>query len=1578
MRTRKLLWIVVFLAAMPLFAQKGPTEEVGFNPSKLYDFNNIDAVNLFNGNVTATLPLARYRVSSTLSYQFTLVYNSKHWDTGWASCDDTDPETDLKCPYGIPSRQSNAGWGWRMSLGRLLAPADPSPNKEAFATGFVYEGPAGDEHEFGISYTAPVLVSDDPQPLRVVRIDANNRNVEFPNGEVHKFALEHEQWRLKEMADPFGNYVKIDYTYSSDGDGKYYEFLWTIRDSAGRSHSVWFVNQSALSDSWSRGQSVSAMTLDGYKGADNIYTFHYAACDGVWSYPVLRSVDLPGPQSTSYAIDYDDHCRVAKVTLPTGGSVAYTYQNYTFADPEEVCNNGPFGSDIFDQQGIATRTVSDGSNDRVWQYIQRRGPVVPVDWDADHVPCEPYPGNTYPQVGPYYWSRTTVLEPSDQTGRRARTDHYFNIFSEPLYPDANAHPFPAANNLPFGYAGVAGRPPDSRAKGTVTEIPEELLSYPADVSGSDLGATLPAVNGDSIPSYLASRTYDGCLANGDCSNGKLLRSTYLRYECLHADVLAHPNKCWAVSSRTIYDDDPGCGEACFSQETSTGPTGSGLYTTVTTKSNFPAAGSDCTASAPCARVTTSETYTAYPFWTLSDLLDSTKKWFAGTYSERRHTEGASSIVSKFRFAPATGALEATRKLKGLILDGEDLLTIYGYDSKGNLIQEKSYGGDCAVGSATCTRLSETSCCDVPTSGLQYLQRHAYDAANRLIRSDYIDPASCSDVSEATCSAIAKTYDATFDLYSGVILSNRDSAGIATTYDYDFIGRLTKVTPPGAAVRTYAYTTAASGTNAKATETLTGTNGVSLGTSTYEFDGLGRVKRVSTPLPESKLATVQTDYDHAGRPYRVSQPVEQTVHPTTDVGTYRTTAFFDALGRQTSVGSPDGTATSFTYTGARVRTRSSLVATSAAGSSSAKTAEYYDALGRLRRVEEASASTFMPTDYTYDATGNLISVSDGDDQVPNDRAFTFDGRGFLNSEMHPENGATLYGGYDARGHARQTTMGARTLHFSFDAAERLTNIAEVLSGSERALVDFEFGGEDAGTKAGRLKSSVRHNLLQTSGAIDVTHKHDYSATTGGLTKQTTLIEQVNGTTRTTVQESDYVVQSYDDYSLPKTIQFPTCSASGCSVGAGLNTLTFDRNVGYLTSVQNFAALTYSATGMVKTVAHASVPAATDTYATAFDMARPSSITFSGGTAACPALQPSAIVAPDSICAAATGSASVASRTGITHTWTIDGGGVLTSASSGDAVTFSSPASGSVILKVAATDSCGATAEATKVITVLSRPTSQLSVYPVVVESGTATLLTVMLTGTGPWRLDWSDGYVQTVQADATKAERQVAPNVTTNYFVTASSGGCAGSQSQTVTVTVVPHGPDSVTATTQTNRSVRITWTPVAGASSYLIERAPRRNDVPTWTQTVSGTVNSYDDVVPASVQPVTYIYHIRTVSSDGTLSSRAAWDFATAATNLYVRPVIDIDTMEVGAVDVAELRAGIDALRYALYLPATFNGAVPSGWIRAADFTALVVAMNEARAANTLPAFGYIGVPAPVPGNLILSEHVHQIREALR
>src|SRR5438270_673902 len=113
LRTAVLAGVLLAIHAPLLQAQKGPNIELGFKPDKIY---------LFNGNLMITIPIGlRYPIGGSLSFQLVMTYNSKVWDYKYDLS-----ETGVTHLNALPNYRSNAGVGWRVSLGRLMNSSDPT------------------------------------------------------------------------------------------------------------------------------------------------------------------------------------------------------------------------------------------------------------------------------------------------------------------------------------------------------------------------------------------------------------------------------------------------------------------------------------------------------------------------------------------------------------------------------------------------------------------------------------------------------------------------------------------------------------------------------------------------------------------------------------------------------------------------------------------------------------------------------------------------------------------------------------------------------------------------------------------------------------------------------------------------------------------------------------------------------------------------------------------------------------------------------------------------------------------------------------------------------------------------------------------------------------------------------------------------------------------------------------------------------------------------------------------------------------------------------------------------------------
>ena len=1176
---RRLAGILAALAcAANVYAQKPPAIELGFNPERQYSFGGLDTVNTFSGNVVISLPIGlTYPVSTNLSYGLTLTYNSKIWDYKYVQ--DAFVPSDQQI-WAKPSVRSNAGAGWRVSLGRLIAPVTWSSIGYRDHHDWVYEGPSGDEHAFfsnafsSLAHdpNATVQFTMDGTALRMVVVDSSTRRVESPDGTIQTFKLEQGEWRLKTIADRYASSVAITYTYNGSSTTQ-----WTISDSHGRVHKIVFQYFNSMADTFDRGMNVDYIETSGTGGATVTYDFQYDNTTAVWNgchhtyqaigntsvFPKLSALLLP--DGTHYAFSYYtggpiNQCEqglLSALTLPTLGKLEYTYQRYTYPPAEDMCiSTGPTS----DSPGVRTRTVG-GATWTYFHVVSEEADVVdPVP--NDPAPC-PAPPDSPPEQprAPQRWARTSILTPPDAQQSRTRTDHYFNIYTgvEFYQDDQRLDGDEVAQDAGYGAPIVAGRPSSVQA----------ALAAP-DTSQLDESAEDPLEQS----LYLSEQTWSNCNAAGDCADTGLLRSVYRQYQWTGAALTGRRE---AVTTRTVFHDDTGCGGECWLRTARSDPDRVGHMRTTITTSNFPSGG-------------TETRFTNYRAWTDSELNTATTPWALDRFTERSRTLGGETARSLFCVS-ATGQILRQRTLAGATLSKRDLITQFVYDSSGNITDEKSYGGDTQEVNDTVADL-----CQVPLGTPRYWNVYGF-AGGLLAASAYKD---------ATTSQLLpfKTIDYTVDAPTGLVTASRATDTLETSYSYKDWGTLESVTPPGETSTTYTYTAATAAPAALARVVATRDPSAQSSTDdvtvTYEYDSVGRLSRTERTLPGAGCSEQVITYDQLGR--KDSESVWKPCDVTAGTTQYR----YDALGRVVSVTFPDGTSTTTSYTGVREVTRTRVIS-----GNTIATREQYDAFGRLIAVtENASVNPEAPagevtTSYSYDVGDRLTEVSMPSAGGVQTRTFDYDNRGFLLSEQHPElgadgNGSTVYvpanpaqgtaRGYDARGHTERRITGTYDVTMKYDAAERLTLVRE--TGTSRDLKVYAYdsygactGALCAGKRAATARVHYDSDLTPVTGQVAVTEAYQYDPLTGRAARRDVTIGLTTSRTFATAQ-------TYDVLGNPLTTSYPCPTLGGTCDGAQhQQSVTNAYKYGLLSEVGAWASsITYQANGVIDAVTHGSGSAA----------------------------------------------------------------------------------------------------------------------------------------------------------------------------------------------------------------------------------------------------------------------------------------------------------------------------------------------------------------------------------------------------
>jgi YD repeat-containing protein len=1567
----------------------------------------VDTVSAFNGNMMIRIPIGpEYKVNGSLSYGLILSYNSHCWRFivyPPPCCSEAAVSTTVAYPTGT----DNAGLGWRLSLGKLYESGDPDITSE-YTGGWVYQTADGADHKFydhldsGTSPgTALTQYTRDSSYIRLSTTDSTTKRVEFPDGTVQVFnqllraptgtwqpsASSHE-WFLAGMSDAFGNSMSVAYTSTAT-----YKEIWTITDVA-RTTTAYF--KSGLTSDFTTTldhvdlQAVGGATLS-YSFATQLMSIPPGSGDTTGrtlSVPVLTaitpSVGKGYNMMTGGQPAYDTSTLtpgvLTRLALPTLGTVGWTYRELPFAPHTRPTPRSP---SVERPSAVETRQLYDASGTSLgtWTYgikfsLAASCPIICIDKFGNPYQCD---------SGRARQLTAFVTEPStaDQTSPAKTTISYFSnyefIDDEPqgdtcsTAPEGWAH---TEHGLPFTrYAAKDGRLLSSEVR----------TGFDPTVVGSwDGKGKVPA-------------------------SGTAWRETYVTYR-LDADGagdhIFFDHNASLNSTATYFVDDSHCGsggiEQCYTAANYRNFDGYGHYRQTSTEGNLPGTRNFRTAFTNYNAAPTTSTWLLNVSTDRCAVDETTAR--AGTLATCNDLPAALTTKTQY---DTHGALTARRILlnSGGTLDSTDLLATLTYDSKGNLTGEKYYGGDTqALGTDSMSpfALPMDNSTTPPTSiAATYSIGHGltYTGDGTLTR----------DL--ATYANGVTASDETFDQWTGLVTDTRDVAGLTTHYGYDVLSRVTSFQPPGLTQTIYTYSDAVFAnsvfTPPKVSAVMdASSNGLGKISREYQYDPFGRLWRQKSLLHDDTWSIMQTDYDVLGRKIAVFQPEKLSVSESTFVPSHKTTYMaYDPFGRVRNVQMPDGSTTSFTFTGVRSVLRTSTVATSAAGNSASPTEEIHDAVGRLYQLTERSGATSISspvgtditTTYAYDSGDHLTSVATSTQH----RYFTYDHRGFLTQEQHPEMGQTgndlaYYMGYDARGHAGGKRIGAVNglldLRFTYDLAERLTTVYD--SGdAHRLLRQYSFLSANGGASPygkGKLNQAIRYNHPPplTSDLV-VTETYKYAFASGRPSARETLVENVNGTTRTTLQSFTKNF-TYDQLGATAQIDNPVCTATVPCGGLALTGPTFTHKNGFLTGVSAYApAITYNPDGTLFEVAHNAGGTIKDTYTPDISgMTRPGLISFAG-LSSCMAA--ATVSGGGTITAGSNQTAPISVAFGGPGPWNITwSDGTTQNGVAQNPYTWSvAPTSTTTytITSISDSTSCFGTSGGSATVTVQGcNVVATASGNSSVTIGQSAQIQATLTTGAPPWNITWSDGFQQQ-SSNATTLHRTVTPTVTTTYTITSVSGGtpsCQGTSNGSATVTVAGlPAPAGLVATTVNGNTlaVSVSWNFVQGAAWYQVERATRitLNDWQPVGPHVAST--ALTDSFGATPTPVTYLYRVRrgvTINGADYTSSPSPLDYATVATTLFTDEPLVAGVTRIMGIHIGELRHAIDAVRYAAGYPLAWSSyAAATGQVTASDNVTARQKLDEAVVPLLNHGVTYTG-ETPAMNGKIWAYQMQQIRDGVR
>ncbi len=277
---------------------------------------------------------------------------------------------------------------------------------------------------------------------------------------------------------------------------------------------------------------------------------------------------------------------------------------------------------------------------------------------------------------------------------------------------------------------------------------------------------------------------------------------------------------------------------------------------------------------------------------------------------------------------------------------------------------------------------------------------------------------------------------------GQVASVIDPNLVATTTEYDALGRKTKVIDPygiASSNGTVSYSYNSFGSVGQQHVTVTSTIDYSTGATIWKkvfFDGFGRTIKTLSQAPDNKVISTDRTYDARGAVYISSLPYFE------GLASYPTQVLkYDAVGRVTQKTNSDGTIVKSCYLNG---------VTAWIDPDGNKKRETRDVFGRLIQVDEYNPGTaftscttdqgapYATTIYQYDVLGNLRYVTDAEGNQTEMRYDSLRRKYYMKD---PDMGQWSYS-FDANNNltsqtdANANSLGTNPIYFHYDALNRL--------------------------------------------------------------------------------------------------------------------------------------------------------------------------------------------------------------------------------------------------------------------------------------------------------------------------------------------------------------------------------------------------------------------------------------------------------------------------------------------------------------------------------------------------------------
>jgi RHS repeat-associated protein len=1191
--TRLGIFLAFTIAALPLFAQQPDETLPGFRSNTVLDGYGSDSVDLFSGNVALVIPIGpEYTLGPTFQFRLNAYYSAKLWHLDRSPCI-SPGQFDY---HAILSGYPALGAGWNIDLGYWLPKSDGS--------GGTYHSRDGASHWVPFATGTYSGYTTDGTRLRATQsgscTNGCTATVEFPNGIVESF---------NQFYAPPGPLSASSMDFTDENASQTVPRanrlgLSTIKDSFGTT--LLTVTYDAT-DTWR----VARVTLSALSGAPSIsYNWKdLTNSSGNPAWRVLDSIVFPSPQGKSRRVTFVTSARaIARNgydSVNRGGALCFP------SVPSAAWAPVLSEIDYADNAAPSTTLLK-----YTFAYDSSGTPLT----DGLLTSYRPPAGGTIS----YTYSVADVIY-VDSIGFGAIEDKGFERTPTPLA--AVSASCPASNGFLDGDFAADSPVAVTRAV-TGVSVPMTTQYDRAIYQEEDIVGGCPVYDDKHITKVVNVTYQDG---NGGERTTKHLFHYAFVSQFQDSSGMELEERAYSNNNVTTTGSLARTRVFCHESDNSTSPacgvlTGSGAgvdyhgfghnireQAAVTWYGSNPEGGGSCPNGSVACTESARSGYT-YPGsvsvadaghystdTVTSDLPSVPTGWnrqTTTTWAPQTGTRWLPDLFSK-KIAAESGAAAPNTASIGYTFDSTGFLTNRcASDATYGVISSTFVKG--AGGNPTSDSIAKgtgTSC-----SGLAAQFTKNWTWANGLPLTD--------KWSGMAWNSFNVVRDST-----GTVTTSKDPNNLATSYSYDALGRMTKISPPGGDATTYfCYDSATQTTSYQSTANpatpcpYTTQSALSWNRSIY--DGVGRLLREIHSMPAGYAVRIHK-YDAAGHESFVSEwsPCGTTsacASATPANGT--TMSSFDPFDRPRTVTKADGSMISISYADGSIThsdSRESVTVNNVSGAAST-TVTRKDALGRVISVTEPAVGGIADqTTYTYNALDKLATVSQGSQS----RSFAYDSFGFLRSETNPEkgtsgNGTTSYTSYDALGNLLSKTDGGNTYTFTYDAAGRLltekqgaTLFAENCYDGSAAVAtcpDGTTANSSGGTgHLGRLSRRIGFNPgLTNPSNPSVTEDFLYSDPSGRLQTKTIALTRTPAGTITATETWAYTaLGQVASFGHPQTNGSPT-TFSATTYAAGLPTLlttasgtqTLAGNVTYAASgaLSGWKAGPSAGTGLVTTI------------------------------------------------------------------------------------------------------------------------------------------------------------------------------------------------------------------------------------------------------------------------------------------------------------------------------------------------------------------------------------------------------------